>query len=319
MKLLYNDIFLQHETGQHPESKTRLSAFKDLPNTTYPDAKDLLTLVHSPSYIEALQRACKTEQWLNSDTKTSTRSLEVAMAGVGMAHRAMEEKAFAIMRPPGHHAYPDKATGFCLLNNIAIITQSLVRQGKRVLIFDFDGHLGDGTEAIFYGSDQVLFWSLHQYPAFPGNGKVDEIGVDDGKGYTINVPLPAGTGDDIFMKSIMELLPIADQFNPDIVAVSAGFDAHLYDPLLGLNVTGNSYYQIGRLLKEHFEDKVFAILEGGYNIEYMPKSVYNFVAGFNGEKMPYEEERTSTAWRIWEGFDHKLQDLFIQLAPYWKL
>ncbi|NJK83593.1 MAG: histone deacetylase [Saprospiraceae bacterium] len=205
------------------------------------------------------------------DTMTSPHSFLVASAGVGFAMRAMEEKSFAIMRPPGHHAYPDKASGFCLFNAIAVVAQSLVNEGKKVLIFDFDGHLGDGTEAIFYNTDQVLFWSLHQYPAFPGNGYIDEIGIGKGKGYSINVPLPAGSGDDIFLKAVQEFMPIAEQFKPDVVAVSAGFDAHLYDLLLGLRVTGSTYYKIGAMLKERFEH-VFALLEGGYNLEYMPKA-----------------------------------------------
>lgn len=319
MKLLYNDIFLQHETGYHPENKNRFTAFRDLSNTNFPDASDWLTLIHSRAYLEKVQRACALEQALDGDTRTSKQSYKVAMAGVGLAMRAMEERAFALVRPPGHHAYPNRGSGFCLFNNIAIVTQYLVNQGKRVLIFDFDGHLGDGTEAIFYNNDQVLFWSLHQYPAFPGNGYIDEVGKDAGKGYSINVPLPAESGDDIFMKAVTEFLPVVEQFQPDVVAVSAGFDAHLYDPLLGLNVTGNSYYQIGQLLKERFEGKVFAILEGGYNQEFMPKSVYNFLSGYNGSPMPFPEQRTSSSWHVWEGFDHDLQALFVQLAPYWKL
>lgn len=164
----------------------------------------------------------------------------------------------------------------------------------------------------------MLFWSLHQYPAFPGNGYVNEIGTGAGKGYSINIPLPSGSGDDIFLKAIQEFMPIAEQFKPDVVAVSAGFDAHLYDILLGLRVTGSTYYKIGAMLKERF-DHVFAILEGGYNLEYMPKSVHNFLAGFNGRPIPFEEVPTTSGWKVWEGFDMDLQALFSQLAPYWKL
>ncbi len=318
MELLYNNIFLEHETGSHPENKKRLDAFKHLPNTHYPNAKEWLSLVHTETYIQQVEKACADGKWLDMDTITSAHSFLAATAGVGLAMRAMEEKAFAIMRPPGHHAYPDKASGFCLFNSVAIVAQYLVNDGKKVLIFDFDGHLGDGTEAIFYNTDKVLFWSLHQYPAFPGNGYVNEIGTGAGKGYSINIPLPSGSGDDIFLKAIQEFMPIAEQFKPDVVAVSAGFDAHLYDILLGLRVTGSTYYKIGAMLKERF-DHVFAILEGGYNLEYMPKSVHNFLAGFNGRPIPFEEVPTTSGWKVWEGFDMDLQALFSQLAPYWKL
>jgi acetoin utilization deacetylase AcuC-like enzyme len=318
MDILFHDIFLQHETGNHPENKKRLNEFLHLPNTSYPNAVSYLNLVHTEAYIQTVQRACKDGLWLDNDTMTSPKSFEVAVAGVGLALRAMEEKNFAIMRPPGHHAYPDKGTGFCLFNTIAIVTQQLVNEGKRVLVFDFDGHLGDGTEAIFYNTNQVLFWSLHQYPAFPGNGYVDEIGMGAGKGFTINVPLPSGSGDDIFLKGVETFLPIAEQFQPDVVAVSAGFDAHLYDLLLGLRVTGSSFHKIGLMLRERFSH-VFAILEGGYNLEYMPKSLYNFVAGINGQVIPFPEPSTSSAPFIWQNFDACQQQVISNLQLYWKI
>lgn len=318
MQLLFNNIFLEHETGNHPENKKRLGHFMHLPNTNYPAARAYLNLVHTAAYIEKVEKSCQEGLWLDGDTMTSPKSFDVAIAGVGMALRAMQEKNFAIMRPPSHHAYPNKGTGFCLFNTIAIVAQYLVNEGNRVLIFDFDGHLGDGTEAIFYDTDQVLFWSLHQYPAFPGNGYINEIGTSKGKGFTVNVPLPPGSGDDIFLKAVEEFMPIAEQFKPDVVAVSAGFDAHLYDLLLGLRVTGSSFHKIGLMLRERFSH-VFAVLEGGYNLEYMPKSVFNFVAGMNGAQIPYPEDTTSSAWKIWESFDMDVQGSLAQLAPFWKL
>lgn len=318
MKLLFNEIFLQHDTGMHPESRQRLDAFSDLSNSTIPDAAHLLPLVHDPNYIERVERACVDSQSLDADTRTSPRSFEVAQACVGMALRAMEERNFAIVRPPGHHAYPDKATGFCLFSTIGIIAKKLAAEGQRVLIIDFDGHLGDGTEAIFYDDKQVLFWSIHQFPAFPGNGTIDELGTGDGMGYTINVPLPPGAGDDLFLKAFEDFLPIAEQFKPDVVAISAGFDAHLYDPLLQLNATGNSFHRIGQILRERF-DNVFAVLEGGYSVKYMPRSVLNFVAGMNGEDMPFPEQRTSSTRHVWEVFDMDYHQLFSNLSDYWKI
>ncbi|MBK8969047.1 MAG: hypothetical protein IPM36_20710 [Lewinellaceae bacterium] len=138
-----------------------------------------------------------------------------ATAAVGATVLAMERGDFALVRPPGHHAYRAEAHGFCLFNNIAIAAQKAVDAGKRVLILDFDGHLGDGTMDIFYRSDQVLYWSLHQYPAYPGNGSPIEIGAGAGLGFTINCPLPAGSGDDIFRHAVEYMLPAAgEQFQP---------------------------------------------------------------------------------------------------------
>ncbi|MCB0675857.1 MAG: histone deacetylase family protein, partial [Saprospiraceae bacterium] len=220
--------------------------------------------------------------------------------------------------PPGHHAYPDRASGFCLFNNVAIAAQYYVEQGKRVLIFDFDGHLGDGTSHIFYRTDQVLYWSLHQYPAFPGHGFTNEIGEGSGRGFTVNVPLPPGSADDIFWDGIQQFLPIARQFQPDIVAVSAGFDAHRYDLLLELNVTANTFYRIGQLLRDEFE-QVFATLEGGYNVEELPKCTFNFIAGINSQPMPYYEEPMTSGLRVWETYEINAHAAMGALRHHWNI
>lgn len=316
MNFIYNSIFLQHDTGMHPENRKRLSSFDYLPNTPLPDGRNYLELVHSPAYIEHVQRACAAGMPLDEDTLTSPASFQVAVSGVGATMLALERQDFALVRPPGHHAYPDRASGFCYFNNIAIAARHLANEGKKVLILDFDGHLGDGTEYIFYNDNQVLFWSLHQYPAFPGNGYVNEIGEGKGKGFTINVPLPVGSGDDIFINGIESFLPIAEAFQPDVVAISAGFDAHQYDLLLGLRVTADCYYKIGYLLRERFP-YIFAVLEGGYNVEELPKCVHNFVAGINGDKMPFEEKPTVSGMRVWESYDLNLHTVISNLSDYW--
>jgi acetoin utilization deacetylase AcuC-like enzyme len=318
MELLFNRIFLNHDTGMHPENRKRLEHFEQTEETEVPDGSPYLELIHTKEYIDKVKMACRQSAHLDADTVTSPGSFEAACKAVGATIMASEQNDFALVRPPGHHAYPFRASGFCLFNNIAIATQKLADEGKRMLIFDFDGHLGDGTSEIFYETDQVMYWSIHQYPAFPGHGFVDEIGRGKGKGFTVNVPLPPGSGDDIFMNAVDNLFPVAKQFQPDIVAVSAGFDAHAYDLLLDLRVTAGSFYQIGVLLRENF-DRVFATLEGGYNIEELYRCVENFRNGVNGQDMPFQEKPTESSRRVWEEYENRLHSLMSNLSGYWKI
>lgn len=318
MKLIFNKIFLQHDTGSHPESIKRLLAFPDVPETDIIDGTPYLGLVYGPEYIELIKNAHDSGEWIDRDTRVSSGSYEAAVAAVGATIMASETGDFALVRPPGHHGYPDHASGFCLFNNVAIATQRLVNAGKKVMILDFDGHLGDGTSHIFYDSDQVLYWSIHQYPAFPGYGQVSEIGSGPGTGYTINVPVPPQSGDDIFQDAFRTFLPLVEkQFQPDVVAVSAGFDAHQFDPLLQLRVTSGTFYKIGKSLAEKF-DHLFATLEGGYNVEELPRCVNNFLAGVNGEEQPFPEKPTTSSRPIWEEYENRLHALINYLQPYWK-
>lgn len=320
MRILYTPSVLDHDTGAtHPENRRRILGFGDLTATPgLPDGEPYLHLVHPKSHIETVRRHCAAAEALDGDTNTSAGSFQAAAAAVGATIMAMERGDFALVRPPGHHAYRDAAHGFCLFNNVAVAAQKAVNEGKRVLILDFDGHLGDGTMDIFYKTDQVMYWSLHQYPAYPGNGSPVEIGEGKGRGFTINCPLPGGSGDDIFRHAVEYMLPAAIQFQPDVVAASAGFDAHQFDPLLQLRATGNFFHWIGKTLQETFPGKVFGVLEGGYNVEELPGCVYNFVAGVNGEPIPHPETPTTSGLRIWETYEMYLHQTAGLLMKYWK-
>ncbi|WP_396259301.1 histone deacetylase family protein [Haloferula sp. A504] len=317
MRPIFDPVCLQHDTGTHPECAARLAG-AGFEEETVPSGEEFLTLVHDPEHVERVREACARGVPLDPDTVTSPRSYEAALRAVGATLRAAGEGGFAITRPPGHHASASRVSGFCLFNNIAIAARKLANEGKRVLIFDFDGHMGDGTAAIFDDDDQVLYWSIHQYPAFPGTGSEEQTGSGKGVGHTVNVPLPPGSGDDLFMEGIRHTLPVARAFKPDVVAVSAGFDAHRLDPLLDLNVTEHSFHQVGRLLADEFSE-VFATLEGGYEPRSLRSSVGAFLDGVNGRPFESGGKSTVSDFKHHDEFGMRLCHLEECLAPVWKL
>jgi len=318
MKLIYNPIFLEHDTGMHPENKKRLSSLGELTVTELENGEKYLELIHTTEYIQKIRELSERGGGhIDVDTFVSTGSFKAAIYAVGATIMASKTGDFALTRPPGHHAHRDYSSGFCLFNNIAIAAQYHANQGKKVLIIDFDGHLGCSTEKIFYDSNKVMYWSLHQFPAFPGGGDANEIGEGEGEGYTINVPLPPGSGDEIFMDAIESFLPVAKEFAPDIVGISAGFDSHQYDLLLDLRLTVNTYYKIGKLISENFEN-VFATLEGGYNIELFPKCLYNFLDGINNNKMQHKERVTDSMIQTFYEYEGRKALTVQLLKKHWK-
>jgi len=215
-------------------------------------------------------------------------SYKAMLTSVALAIMAADQNAFAITRPPGHHATKERAQGLCFFNNIAVATSYLVRQGKRVCIIDIDGHHGNGTQAIFKKNENVFYCSVHQECVYPySSGLVNDIGFGYSFKKVINIPLKAGSGDDIFINSLEFFIGYIKNFDPDYIAISAGFDGYVKDTVLGLKYSKNGYYQAGKLLSS-LNLPAFAVLEGGYHNE-VKECVQSFVAGFSGDKFLFPD------------------------------
>ncbi len=281
MELLSNAAFAQlHPTGHHPERPERLTALLGALSwrqSARTATVDQLARCHSLDYLEQLQ-AVKAPTWLDVDTICTATSWDAAALAAGTAIEAVERGGFALVRPPGHHALPGKAMGFCLLNSVAVaVRYAQAELGlARVAIIDFDVHHGNGTQATFLHDPTVLYVSLHQWPFYPGTGGPGEQGET-----LLNVPLPAGSGDRDYLDAFARRVePKVRGFAPDIVVVSAGFDAHVADPLAFMDVTDDGFRELaGR--SAALAPRVAAVLEGGYNLATLPRLVDVAVAGFS--------------------------------------
>ncbi len=254
-------------------------------------------LVHRAGYIDRIDRVCGTGGGFLDlgDTPVCPASLEIALLALGGVLQACDAvmdgratRAFAAIRPPGHHAEPDRAMGFCLLSNIAIAARYLQKQHglQRVAIIDFDVHHGNGTQAAFEDDSSVYFCSIHQHPrtCYPGTGFAWEIGTGQGRGYTLNLPMDPGCGDMEYLKVIeTRLVPELDDFMPEAVLLSAGFDAHADDPLADMKVTEEGFELMTRTLAavadRHCEGRLVSVLEGGYNLRALGRSVVRHLIG----------------------------------------
>ena len=280
MKILFNSKVLQHNSDSLVEGSYRIEGFISSVDEVDSNGEEFITLVHSESYLTMVYDACMNHQVL-AEVYLSPESYQAASSAVGLAVMAAEGNDFAVVRPPGHHAKAERADGFCLFNNIAIAAQKLVHEGKKIFILDIDGHHGDGTQEIFYRSDKVLFCSIHQQYAYPGTGRQNETGAGDGLGYTMNFPLPEGSGDRELLAAVDVAIQRAREFQADVVGVSAGFDGYVDDRLLGLNYTLEGYFMCGKKLGKSF-DRIFAVLEGGYHFD-IKKCTEHFIRGVNNK------------------------------------
>jgi len=298
--IIYDPIYLQHDTGIHCENADRLNnSLKVIEETGIKDklfwipprhaTEDELAMIHAREYISRVQQvSLQGGGHLDYDTVLSSASYEAATMAAGGSIVAVESvlnrkvrSAFALVRPPGHHATCWQGQGFCLFNNIAIAAKYVLTNYdniKRIMIVDFDVHHGNGTQEAFYTIPEIFYFSTHQFPHYPGTGNIDEIGLRSGEGFNMNIPMVSGWGDYEY-KIVYEdiFAPIALRFEPQIILVSAGYDAHWADTLSGMRVSVSGFARIVEVLKflanKLCDGRLVFCLEGGYDLTAMPYSV----------------------------------------------
>ncbi|WP_456330557.1 histone deacetylase family protein [Archaeoglobus sp.] len=352
--IVFHEEYLKHEQSPtHPERRERLAYTMDqLREEGIFESERIVLLepfkaslddvleVHTEEYVRFLETESKRGGIIDFDTNIPVGVFDRALLAAGGAIRAAQavlnkecDNAFAMIRPPGHHAKPYIGAGFCYLNNMAIMVKWLLKQGfERIAILDWDAHHGDGTQEIFYNDDRVLFISTHQMPLYPGTGYPEECGVGKGEGYTVNIPLPPGTGDEGYMMVIDEIIePVVNEFEPQFIAISAGQDNHFTDPITSLALTARGYAEMMRraveMSEKHCNGRLVAVLEGGYSVEgalpYTNLGIIAAMAGFDLSAI--REPENYLPELLWRKRDsalvklrHNIEDVKRVHSKYWK-
>jgi acetoin utilization deacetylase AcuC-like enzyme len=299
----------EHDTGGHPENARRLTAIEEAMSdrdwlgmelVEAPAAtREQLERVHTAAHVDSIEELAERGGGpIDLDTVASAGSWEAALHAAGGGVHAAERLlavggwAFCGLRPPGHHAERDRAMGFCLFNNVAVASAHAIAElgVERVLVLDWDVHHGNGTEEIFYGSPQVLYSSIHQSPLYPGTGAATDHGSGDGEGYTVNLPVPPGSGPDEFLSLVQNVVaPIAREWRPGLLCISAGYDAHRDDPLANCELDDAAYGDMAATMRDlaaELEVPVLICLEGGYSLGALSRSVVVTLEAFGDDREP---------------------------------
>jgi len=332
-QIAYSKDFSKHDNAGHPENAQRLQVMiRELQNTSFYDEleffepvlidENVLYSLHSDEMIQQIKDISSTgDSWIDLDTYVCKSDYETARKAAGgllqICRNVLDEKAengFALIRPPGHHALRDRSMGFCLFNNAALAANELSKIGKQVLIFDCDVHHGNGTQYILFERSDIMYQSFHLYPHYPGTGPVEDIGEGDGEGYTVNAPLRHGNGDEAVSELLDEVfLPIAQQFNPDIVIISSGYDSHHLDPLGGLKLTSNFFGEVIAKFQK-IQPKIVCTLEGGYNLDWIGKCLVSQIGQMISHPVLFDD--TAAEDIMVKPIINKIKN---ELASYWKI